>query len=73
MATDGRVRPAGDLAEALGLMAERPDAQLVAGSTDWGVEVNLRGSRPPLTVAIDRLPELREFAVGTTSSRSARR
>jgi xanthine dehydrogenase small subunit len=56
------VRPA-DLAETLALVAERPDAVLVAGSTDWGVEVNLRGSRPALTVAIDRLPELREFSV----------
>jgi len=55
------VRPA-DLAEALDLLAERPDAQLVAGSTDWGVEVNLHGARPALVVAIDRLPELRELA-----------
>ena len=54
------VRPA-HLAEALDLLAERPDAQLVAGSTDWGVEVNLRGARAPLAIAIDRLPELREL------------
>lgn len=54
------VRPT-DLAEALDLLAERPDAQLVAGSTDWGVEVNLRGARAPLAIAIDRLPELREL------------
>ena len=38
------VRPA-DLAEALGLLAEHPDAQLVAGSTDWGVELNIRHRR----------------------------
>ncbi len=56
------VRPA-DLAEALRILAERPDATLVAGSTDWGVEVNLRGSRAALTVAVDRLPELRAFSV----------
>jgi xanthine dehydrogenase small subunit len=56
------VRPA-DLAEALDLLAERPDAVLVAGSTDWGVEVNLRGSRAALVVAIDRLPELRRLSV----------
>lgn len=55
------VRPA-SLAEALDLLAQRPDATLVAGATDWGVEVNLRGSRAALTVAIDRLPELRELA-----------
>ena len=37
------VRPA-DLAGALVLLHERPDALLVAGSTDWGVEVNIRGA-----------------------------
>ncbi len=57
------VRPA-DLAEALQILAEHPDATLVAGSTDVGVEVNLRGSRPPLVVAIDRLPELRGLEFG---------
>src|SRR6201994_2899304 len=38
------VRPA-SLAEALGLLAAEPDAQLVAGSTDWGVELNIRHRR----------------------------
>ncbi len=38
-------------------------AAVVAGSTDWGVEVNLRGTRVPLTVAIDRIEELRTFEV----------
>jgi xanthine dehydrogenase small subunit len=57
------VRPAG-LAEALGLLAAEPDAQLVAGSTDWGVELNIRHRRAGLTIGIDRLAELREFAVG---------
>ncbi|KQS59200.1 xanthine dehydrogenase small subunit [Geodermatophilus sp. Leaf369] len=56
-------RPA-DLAAALVLLGERPDAVVVAGSTDWGVEVNLRGVRAPLVVAIDRLPELRGLTVG---------
>jgi xanthine dehydrogenase small subunit len=54
------VRPSG-LAEALTLLAERPEALLVAGCTDTGVEVNLRGQRAPLVVAIDQLPELRGF------------
>ena len=57
------VRPA-DLAEALELLAVHPDAQLVAGSTDWGVELNIRHSRAALTIGIDRLEELREFSVG---------
>jgi xanthine dehydrogenase small subunit len=57
------VRPA-DLDDTLALLADRPEALLVAGSTDWGVEVNLRGARAPLVVAVDRLPELRELVVG---------
>jgi xanthine dehydrogenase small subunit len=60
------VRPA-NLAEALGLIAERPDAAVIAGCTDWGVEVNLRGRRAPFVVAVDRLPELRTFSFGSSS------
>jgi xanthine dehydrogenase small subunit len=60
------VRPA-TLDEALALLAERPDATVVAGATDWGVAVNLLGVRAPLTVAIDRLPELRELEVDEAS------
>jgi xanthine dehydrogenase small subunit len=57
----GLIHPA-DLDEALVLLAEHPEAVVVAGSTDWGVEVNLRGARAPLLVALDRIPELRELA-----------
>ena len=65
--TQGRyVRPA-DLAEALELLAAEPDAQLVAGSTDWGVELNIRHSRAALSVGIDRIAELRELTVGRDS------
>jgi xanthine dehydrogenase small subunit len=65
LATAGRefVRPA-TLADALDLLARRPDATVVAGCTDWGVAVNLLGARAELTVAVDRLPELRRFSVG---------
>jgi len=56
------VRPA-TLAEALGLLRARLDAVVVAGSTDWGVEVNIRGRRAGYVVAIDRLPELRGLRV----------
>ncbi|WP_241005328.1 xanthine dehydrogenase small subunit [Nocardioides sp. zg-1228] len=59
----GFTRPA-DLADALALLAEHPDATVVAGSTDWGVEVNLRGRRVAHLVAIDRLPELRGITAG---------
>lgn len=57
------VRPA-TLAEALRILSERPAAVPVAGCTDWGVEVNLRGRRADCVVAIDRLPELRELVLG---------
>ena len=61
---DGFARPA-DLAEALArCCASTPDATVVAGATDLGVEVNLRGRRPAYVVAIDRLPELREVSTG---------
>ncbi|GGX23292.1 xanthine dehydrogenase small subunit [Streptomyces chryseus] len=53
------------LAETLQLLRERPDAVVVAGSTDWGVEVNIRSRRADCVVGIDRLPELRELRVGS--------
>ncbi len=62
--TQGRyVRPP-DLAGALELLAVHPDARLVAGSTDWGVELNIRHARAALSIGIDRLEELREFSFG---------
>ncbi len=57
------VRPE-SLAEALTLLVERPEAQVVAGATDLGVEVNIRGTRAALVVAVDRLAELRGLSVG---------
>ncbi len=62
-ATGTYARPA-DLGHALDLLAANPDAVLVCGSTDWGVDVNLRGVRAPFVIGIDRLPELRHLAVG---------
>jgi len=59
------LRP-GTLAEVLDILQENPDAKLMAGATDLGVEVNLRHARPLLVLAIDRLEELRclEFSAG---------
>jgi xanthine dehydrogenase small subunit len=57
------VRPA-SFAEALELLAANPDARLVAGSTDWGVELNIRHCRAALTIGIDRIEELRDFSAG---------
>ena len=40
---------------------------MVAGATDWGVEVNLRHARASLSIGIDRLPELRRLEVADTA------
>ncbi|WP_109472173.1 xanthine dehydrogenase small subunit [Ornithinimicrobium cavernae] len=52
------VRP-NDLPELLHLVGEAPDAVLMAGATDAGVERHLGHARPPLVLAIDHLEELR--------------
>ncbi|MFT4470257.1 xanthine dehydrogenase small subunit [Arthrobacter sulfonylureivorans] len=57
------IRP-GTLQELLNRLEQDPDAVLVAGATDVGVERNLRHSRPRLVLAIDRLEELRSLSVG---------
>ncbi|MFF9143846.1 xanthine dehydrogenase small subunit [Streptomyces sp. NPDC014861] len=50
---------------ALRALRERPDAVVVAGGTDWGVEVNIRSRRAACVIAVDRLPELRELRVAS--------
>jgi xanthine dehydrogenase small subunit len=52
------VRPV-DLAEAVRLLTEHPDALILGGATDVGVAINLQGLRPPLILAVARLAELR--------------
>ncbi|HEY7010146.1 MAG TPA: 2Fe-2S iron-sulfur cluster-binding protein, partial [Jatrophihabitantaceae bacterium] len=51
------IRPA-SLADVLRVLREHPEATVVAGCTDWGVEVNLRGARAGYVIAVDRLAEL---------------
>ena len=63
----GSYSRAADLADLFALMAEHPDAVLVAGSTDWGVEVNLRGVRAAHVIGVDRVEELRGLSVGDES------
>jgi xanthine dehydrogenase small subunit len=65
------IRPP-SLERALAILAEEPDATVVAGSTDWGVDVNLKGARGSLVVAVDRLDGLRGFETlaSATSSTS---
>src|SRR5699024_77418 len=55
----GRYRRPATLTEALEILAAEPDVTVVAGATDWGVEVNIKGARAKSVLAIDRLPELR--------------
>jgi xanthine dehydrogenase small subunit len=55
-------RPA-TLAEAVEILHERPSSTVIAGCTDHGVEVNLRGKRPEAVLAIDRLEELRDVSI----------
>ena len=55
------IRPT-DLQQALRILVEEPDATVVAGTTDWGVDVNLKGARAGLVVAVDRFDELRALA-----------
>lgn len=56
------VRPA-RMAELFEALAEDPEAWLVAGSTDLGVEVNIRHVRPRTVLAVDRLEEMRDLTV----------
>ncbi len=58
---DGDFHRPADLPEALELLAEHPEATLLAGGTDWGVEVNIRHARARVTIAVDGLAELREL------------
>lgn len=56
------VRPR-SVPEALSLLADHPGAMVVAGCTDWGVEVNQRHARATMLVVIDRLADLRAVTV----------
>lgn len=57
------LRPS-SLDETLRILREEPDAMVVAGCTDWGVDVNLRGARAALTMAVEHLPALRVLTFG---------
>ncbi|KSU65389.1 xanthine dehydrogenase small subunit [Arthrobacter sp. NIO-1057] len=57
----GRFRRPASLIEALQILADEPESTVVAGSTDWGVEVNIKSARARSVLAIDRLEELRQL------------
>ncbi len=54
-------RPA-SLADCLALLHAHPEARIVAGATDLGVEANLRGQRWPMLVSVEGVPELKTFS-----------
>ncbi|GAB3072014.1 FAD binding domain-containing protein [Intrasporangium mesophilum] len=62
--TAGSYSRAADLTDVFDLMAQHPDPVLLAGSTDWGVEVNLRGTRAGHVIGIDRVEQLRGLTIG---------
>src|SRR5919204_180359 len=51
------------LAEVFDALDELPDAHLLAGGTDFMVEVNFGHRRPPAVVALRRVEELRGYDV----------
>ena len=57
-ASDGFARPR-TLDECLELLAEHPEARLIAGATDLAVESNLRLRRFPYLISLEALAELR--------------
>jgi xanthine dehydrogenase small subunit len=59
-AVDAFTRPA-TLADCLALLAATPEATIVAGGTDLGVDANLRGHRWPHVVDVDAIEELKVF------------
>ncbi len=58
-----------NLAELTELLARHPQARLLAGGTDLGLEVTKHGKRLPMTISVARVAELRTV---TTSSKGLR-
>jgi xanthine dehydrogenase small subunit len=65
---DGFSRP-GSLDECLSLLASDPDAKVIAGGSDLGVESNLAGRRWRHLVSIEAIEDLRECSETNTSVR----
>ena len=61
VSTAGFSRP-DTLDACLALMHEHPDAKVVAGGTDVGVESNLLARRWPHLISLDAIDELRDFS-----------
>ena len=65
---DGFARPS-TLDECIAILHSHPDATLIAGCTDLGVESNLRLKRWPQLVSVEGIPELHEWSESDGSVR----
>ena len=61
LSVEGFSRPS-TLDECLAVLQSHPNATLIAGATDLGVESNLRLTRWPHLVSVEAIPELHEWA-----------
>src|ERR1051325_5326051 len=68
VAIDGFSRPA-SLAECLDVLRAHPDAILIAGCTDLGVESNLKLKRWRHLVSVEAVPDLHEWSESASSVR----
>jgi xanthine dehydrogenase small subunit len=57
---DGFARPT-SIDECVAMLAKEPEARLVSGATDLGVEANLRGHRWPRLISVEAIDELQAF------------
>ena len=56
------------LQEVFTLMAERPDAKLIAGGTDLGVEINKFHREFPVLISLEEVRELKAIATSSAST-----
>ena len=64
MSCGGFARPK-TVSACVDILAKSPDARVVSGGTDLGVESNLQDRRAPLLVSLEAVDELRTFSVGS--------
>ncbi len=59
---DARFNRPGNLAECLSMLDRHPEAKVICGGTDLGVESNLRFRRWPHLISLQGVEDLREFS-----------
>ena len=59
----------GSVEDCLAILAAHPDARILAGGSDLGVEANLHGRRWPHLIDLEGIDELREFSDSETRVR----